>query len=217
MEVKVCGITNIEDAAAAVECGADALGFIFHAPSPRYVSPEEVKAVIDRLPADVCKVGVFVNRDRQLINALVSDCGLDMVQLHGDERPEFCAQFPSGIVIKAIYPESGEDLAMLQSYKVRAFLMDTRKGGLYGGTGRACDWDLAAAIARQYPLILAGGLGPDNLEEAIRKVAPLAVDLNSGIESAPGKKDHAKMKKAVEKAKAMKHAPSQSVKFFKKN
>lgn len=204
MEIKICGITNYNDAAAAVDCGVDALGFIFHPPSPRFVSPEEAKGIIDRLSGHpVCKVGVFLNHRYQLINEVVSYCGFDLVQLHGDESPAFSARFRLGMVIKAVSPEKAEDLLKLEQYRVRAFLFDTRKGSLYGGTGRTCDWDLAAALARRAPLVLAGGLGPDNVQEAIRKVAPGAVDLNSGIEAEPGIKDHGKMRMAVERVRAL--------------
>ena len=204
MEIKICGITNYDDAAAAVDCGVDALGFIFHPPSPRFVSPEEAKVIIDRLSGHpVCKVGVFLNHRYQLINEVVSYCGFDMIQLHGDESPAFCARFRREMIIKAVSPETADDLLKLEEYRVRAFLLDTRKGALYGGTGRTCDWDLAAALARHRPLVLAGGLGPDNVQEAIRKVAPGAVDLNSGVEAEPGIKDHGKMRLAVERVRAL--------------
>ena len=204
MEIKICGITNYDDAAAAVECGADALGFIFHSPSPRYVSPEEAKGIIDKLSGHpVCKVGVFVNHKRQLVKEIVSYCGFDMVQLHGDESPAYCASFPPDILIKAAAPGSMDDLLKLESYRVRAFVFDTRTGGLYGGTGKTCDWDLAAAFARRRPLIIAGGLGPDNVQDAIRKVAPAAVDMNSGVEAEPGIKDREKMRMAVERVRAL--------------
>lgn len=202
MEIKICGITNAKDALAAVECGVDALGFIFHEPSPRYVSPEKAREIIDRLPAGrVCKVGLFVNAGVPHIKSIAAQCGLDLVQLHGDEGPEFCRDFPASVLIKAVAPKTAEDMERIKAYAVRAILIDARDRGLYGGTGKVCDWDMAAAIAGERPLILAGGLSPDNLEEAIRKVAPAAVDINSGIESEPGKKDHAKMRKAVEIAK----------------
>jgi len=202
MEIKICGITNAADATAAVECGADALGFIFHKPSPRYVSPEEVKTIIARLPAGlVCKVGVFVNASREHINAVVVQCGIELIQLHGDESPEFCKGFPESMLIKAVSPKTADDLENIKKYAVRAILAEARDRGLYGGTGKVCDWDMAAAIAGERALILSGGLGPDNLEKAIKRVAPSAVDLNSGIESEPGRKDHAKMRKAVEVAK----------------
>lgn len=201
MEVKVCGITNFEDALAAVECGADALGFIFHAPSPRSVTPHEAKEIIDRLPPRICKVGVFVNFSHELIKDIASFCKLDLIQLHGDESPEFCRKFPPAMLIKAVAPKKAEDLKNINNYAVRAILIDARERGLYGGTGKVCDWDVAAAIAGERALILSGGLGPDNLEEAIKRVAPAAVDINSGIELEPGKKDHGKMRKAVEIAK----------------
>lgn len=201
MEVKICGITNFEDALAAVECGADALGFIFHAPSPRFVTPQHAKEIIDRLPARICKVGVFVNFSHALIKDIVSFCKLDLIQLHGDESQEFCRNFPPAMLIKAVAPKKAEELKDINNYAVRAILIDARERGLYGGTGNVCNWDVAAAIAGERALILSGGLGPDNMEEAIKRVAPAAVDINSGIELEPGKKDHGKMRKAVEIAK----------------
>lgn len=212
MEVKICGITNTDDATASLECGADALGFIFHAPSPRFVSPEQAREIIGRLPAGrVCKAGVFVNLSREVIIDIASYVGLDLIQLHGDESPEFCKGFPESVLIKAVSPQTAEDLEKIKEYAVRAILTDARDRGLYGGTGKVCDWDTAAAIARERVLILSGGLGPDNLQEAIRRVAPAAVDLNSGIECEPGKKDHAKMRKAVEIARKVKAAPQYSI------
>lgn len=218
MEIKICGITNYDDAAAAVECGVDALGFIFHPPSSRFVSPEEAKGIIDRLSGHhVCKVGVFLNHRYQLINEVVSYCGFDMIQLHGDESPAFCARFRREMVIKAVSPEKAEDLLKLEQYKVRAFLFDTRIGTLYGGTGRTCDWDLAAVLARRRRLVLAGGLGPDNVQDAIRKVAPGAVDLNSGVEAEPGIKDRKKMRLAVERVRALGGGRKGPVIFRKKS
>jgi len=201
MEIKICGITNEEDAQAAVEYGADALGFIFHEPSPRFVTPQRAKEIIARLPGRICKVGVFVNSSQELIDEIASLTGLDLVQLHGDETPEFCRNFPQSTLIKAVAPKTAEDMESIKKYAMRAILIDARECGLYGGTGKVCDWEMAATLARERPLILSGGLGPDNLEEAIKRVAPGAVDINSGIEIEPGKKDHAKMRKAVEIAK----------------
>jgi len=212
MEVKICGITNVGDAMAAVECGADALGFIFHAPSLRYVSPEKARAIINLLPAGlVCKVGVFVNSSPAQINAVAAQCGLDLIQLHGDESPGFCTGFAGSMLIKAVSPQSAEDLEGIRNYAVRALLIDARDRGLYGGTGKVCDWDMAAAIARERPLILSGGLGPDNLEAAIKRVEPRAVDINSGIETGPGKKDRAKMSKAIEIARRIKTTAQSSI------
>jgi len=218
MEVKICGITNSVDAQAAVDCGADALGFIFHAPSPRYVSPEEAKGIIDSLSGNpVCKVGVFVNQKALLVKEITSYCGFDLVQLHGDESPEYCRSFPALKLIKAVSPRGAEDLKSLDEYAVRSFLIDSRCRGLYGGTGKTCDWGLAAMIARVKPLILSGGLGPENLEEAIRNVSPLAVDICSGVESAPGIKDHGKMRMAVEKVRAIHDSPQGSRVIYKRN
>lgn len=216
MEVKICGITNTEDAQAAVECGADALGFIFHEPSPRYISPERAKAVIEELHSQICKVGVFVNLEHQRIYEIAQYCGLDLMQLHGDESPEYCRRFPAIKLIKAVSPRGAEDLKSLDEYAVRSFLIDSRYRGLYGGTGKTCDWGLAAMIANEKPLILSGGLGPENLEEAIRNVSPLAVDICSGVESAPGIKDHEKMRMAVEKVRAIYDSPQGSRVIFQR-
>jgi phosphoribosylanthranilate isomerase len=214
MEIKICGLTNFEDAKAAVECGADALGFIFHAPSPRFVTPQRAKEIIGRLPGGICKVGVFVNLSHELINEIASLTGLDLIQLHGDETPEFCTNFPQSRLIKAVAPKTVEDMGYIKNYAVRAILIDARERGLYGGTGNVCDWEMAAAIARERPLILSGGLGPDNLEEAIKRVVPAAVDINSGIEIDPGKKDHEKMRKVVEIAKNSKADLKDSISIF---
>lgn len=198
-EIKICGITNVEDALAAAACGVDALGFIFAKRSPRYVSPVGALEIIAALPAHIVRVGVFVNEDAGAVEEIRRFCGLDMLQLHGDETPAYCRRVsPSSCLIKAVFPRVGEDRERLGEYPVGAFLVDFRDGTRDGGTGHTADWGLAAAIAREHSLVLAGGLGPDNIGRALAAVAPRAVDINSRIERAPGKKDHDAMQRAVE-------------------
>lgn len=196
-EIKICGITNREDALFAAACGVDALGFIFYLGSPRYISPENVRPIISDLPPNVIKVGVFVNHDIEEVKRIKSFCGLDILQLHGDETPVYCRRFPSSLLIKAVSPQKDDDLEALGRYEVRAFLVDARDGKRYGGTGLTSAWELAARIKTTYPLVLAGGLKEENIREAIAAVSPHAVDINSGIESAPGMKDHTKLARII--------------------
>ncbi len=196
--IKICGITTIEDACCAAAGGADAIGFIFHPPSPRYVTPETVKKIIAELPYAVITVGVFVNLDVAEVKRIMALCGLDMVQLHGAESPAFCRQFPSSQVIKSLALRSEDDLAQLRHYAVKAMLVDAFDPQRHGGTGEQADWSLAAKVKEHHPLILAGGLSLENIREAIKAVSPDAVDINSGVESVPGRKDHAKVKEIIE-------------------
>ena len=197
-QIKICGITNIEDACFAAASGADAIGFIFHAPSPRYVTPETVKKIIEELPDAITTVGVFVNMDSEEVKRIMTLCRLDMVQLHGAESSDFCAQFPREQVIKAIALRSEDDLAHLREYAIKAMLVDAFDPQRLGGTGQRADWALAARVKELHPLILAGGLSLANIQEAIEAIAPDAVDINSGVESAPGRKDHIKVKEIIE-------------------
>lgn len=196
-EIKICGITNLEDALCAAACGADAIGFIFHPPSPRFISAERAKEIIATLPAGIATVGIFVNREASEVERTAELCGLDLLQLHGDESPEYCRRFPPERVIKAVFPRTPEDLRALDAYDVRAFLADFREAGRYGGTGKRADWGLAARIGETHPLILAGGLCIENIGEALAAVAPDAVDINSGCERTPGIKDHDRMQRIV--------------------
>ena len=196
-EIKICGITNIDDALCAAACGADAVGFIFHEASPRYIAPKRAKEIIAALPRGIATVGVFVNREAEEVAQTVEDCGLDLIQLHGDESPEYCRRFSSERVIKTVFPRCIEDLAALDAYDVRVFLADFREAGLFGGTGKRADWGLAARLGKSHPLILAGGLCIENIGKALSAVAPGAVDINSGCERAPGIKDHDRMKRIV--------------------
>jgi phosphoribosylanthranilate isomerase len=201
-EIKICGITRLEDALCAAECGANAVGFIFHPASPRYVTAEKAQAIVVELPEGIVKVGVFVNRPAEEVERMMDTCGLDLIQLHGDESPAYCCRFPAGRVIKAISPRTPEELRRLAEYEVRAFLVDARDAGRYGGTGKRADWELAARIGESHPLILAGGLDAGNIAEALAAVGPRAVDINSGCELAPGIKDHDQMRRIVDMIRA---------------
>jgi phosphoribosylanthranilate isomerase len=204
MEIKICGITNPDDAVNASTYGADALGFIFYKKSPRYVTPETAKHIIERLPRDTAVVGVFVNHDIQAVKEIYVFCGLDLIQLHGDESREYCRQFSKSILIKAFSPRSEEDMNIIKNYPVKAVLIDARDSGLYGGTGKKSNWELAAILKDKYPLILSGGLTSDNILDAIKTVSPYAVDVNSGVEVSPGKKDPEKVKNIIEIVHAVK-------------
>jgi phosphoribosylanthranilate isomerase len=196
-EIKICGITRLEDALCAAACGADAVGFIFHEASPRYITPERAKKIIAQLPEGIVKVGVFVNRPAEEVERMMGACGLDLIQLHGDESPVYCHLFPPGRIIKAVSPRTAEELRSLGVYEVRAFLVDARDAGRYGGTGKRADWKLAVRLGESHPLILAGGLDTGNIAEALTAVGPQAVDINSGCESAPGIKDHGRMRQII--------------------
>ncbi len=196
--VKICGITHISDAYAAVEFGADALGFIFYPGSRRYVAPESAKEIIQKIPKSVGRVGVFVNQKIQEVKEVVGFCGLRLIQLHGDESPQYCAQFPKSFLIKTVSHWAEEEIREIGDYTVRAILVDARAPGCYGGTGKNSDWALAMRIKRIHPLILAGGLNKENIKRAIETVGPHAVDINSGVETSPGKKDVHKIREIME-------------------
>ena len=202
VEVKICGITNYEDASIAVELGADMLGFIF-APSPRRIAPKKAHEIIAGVPLFVKTVGVFVNEGLAAIREVKDYCGLDLVQLHGNESPEFChALMP--YTIKALRIKDSLSLSSIKAYhgKVRALLLDTYVKDKAGGTGQTFDWKLAIEIKELgIPIILSGGLGPSNVEEAIITVKPNAVDVNSGIEEYPGKKSTILTKELMDKVK----------------
>lgn len=202
VRVKICGITCLEDALAAVDAGADALGFMFYAPSARHVTSRAAAEIIRALPPLVAKVGVFVNPSDEEVAQTLAVCGLDALQFHGLETPEFCARF--GLkVIKAFRIHDAASLRALPSYQVSARLLDSFVPGQLGGTGAAFNWNLAVEAKKLGgPIILAGGLTPENVAEAVRCVRPFAVDVSSGVESAPGRKDAAKMRAFVRAAKS---------------
>jgi phosphoribosylanthranilate isomerase len=228
-KVKICGITNLEDALVAVQAGADLLGFIFYEPSPRYVAPGIVKDIVSRVTCQGSSdssytlptfVGVFVNASLKIIGQILDYCQLDGIQLHGEETPEFVNHF-QGRAFKAIRPQSLEEAErLIQKYLPASsltpsnanrshslppyFLLDAYHPTLYGGTGHVTDWTMAANIARRYPIMLAGSLTPTNVAEAIQAVKPWGVDVSSGVEVEKGRKDHEKVREFVKAAKGVK-------------
>ena len=190
VEVKICGITNIKDAREAVECGAWALGFNFYKKSPRYIVPVKAKKIIDQLPRNIVTVGVFVNEQESLIKRIEEYCHLQMLQFHGEETPQFCLRFPEHKIIKAFRIRPEFDVGTVSYYKTDYILFDAFKKDIYGGSGQVFDWDLVRDNKKiQVPVILSGGLNPANVAQAIKEVKPFAVDVASGVEKMPGKKD----------------------------
>jgi phosphoribosylanthranilate isomerase len=199
VKVKICGITRVEDALEAARLGADALGFNFWPRSKRYVAPAEARAIVRRLPPFVTAVGVFVDASREEILRAADASGIRVAQLHGDEPPELCASLPLP-VLKALRIADGHALAALAAYEVSGFLLDAPSPG-YGGSGATFDWSLAAEAAAVVPVVLAGGLTPENVAEAVRVVRPWGVDVASGVERSPGVKDLDKVRRFIEAAK----------------
>lgn len=213
--VKICGITNLEDARAAIDAGADLLGFNFYPPSPRYIEPRAASEIIKTVRSETTTepglqmIGVFVSESMEEIFRIASECALDGVQLHGDETAEFCDQlkkeYGQGLVYKAVSATEALDLKALSKYSADAILIDAFDPQLLGGTGRIADWAIARKAAELLPfLILAGGLSPENVAEAISRVQPDAVDACSALECSPGKKDHVRMREFVAAVRAVK-------------
>lgn len=199
MKVKICGIKDIETALSAIESGADALGFVF-AESKRKITPETACRIIEQLPKGILKVGVFVNEHAHEINRIVSETGINVIQLHGDETPDFCSQF-SVPIIKALSIGAAEDLDQLDQYSCDYFLLDSPKGKYHGGNGIAFDWSLLTQKRwENKKIILAGGLTIENVAEAINIAEPYMVDVSSGVET-DGKKDISKVKSFIKMAK----------------
>ena len=205
--IKICGITNIDDALAAVTAGADALGFNFYRPSPRYVTPQNAREIIAKLPMSVLTVGVFVNEDspKSVLN-IANEAGITALQLHGDESPAYCRELARDrYVIKSLAVANDFDLQTVAEYEVEAIMLDTKHFALRGGTGQVFDWSIACEVNSVVPkLFLAGGLSPDNIEEAIATVCPYAVDACSALEDRPGRKNHDRMRDFVETARSVK-------------
>ena len=201
VRVKICGITSTEDALVAVDAGADALGFIFYEPSPRYIPTEQAAAIIRDLPAHVAKVGVFVDADEVTVRQTAKTAGLDTLQFHGNESPEFCSQFDQR-TIKAFRVKDRITLAELPDYDTDAWLLDSYVKGVPGGTGEKFNWELAVEAKRfGKPILLAGGLTPDNTADAVGQVAPFGLDVSSGVEASPGVKDPEKVTRLIAKSK----------------
>jgi len=202
VKVKICGVTNFEDASAAVDVGADALGFMFYESSPRNVPVKAAADIIRQLPPFVAKVGVFVNAAEETVRRAIAECGIDTLQFHGDETPEFCRRFLPLKIYKAFRMENLESLRALPGYRTDAWLLDSFVAETLGGTGAKFNWDLAVEAKKLgRPIILAGGLTPENVADAVRKVQPYAVDVSSGVESAPGQKDWTKVREFIVAAK----------------
>ena len=198
-KVKICGITNLEDALAAIEFGADALGVVV-APSPRQITTSMARDIVSQLPPFICKVGVFLNSELSQVQETMSLCNLDMAQLHGDESPEFCAVlFPKAV--KVFTADSLPDGRELARYRVAAYMLDRDKGAIADDSAQSRIWKLAFDIRDYGPVILAGGLTPENVRQAIEIARPYAVDASSGVELEPGKKDHEKIRDFIAAAK----------------
>jgi len=202
VKVKICGLTNLPDALVATEAGADVLGFVFCDTSPRCISIPAAAKIISELPPFTVKAGVFVNAPAKLVSQSIEECGLNLLQFHGDESPEYCLQF--GLMsMKAFRVRDSASLQALGRYPTDAVLLDAFVADKPGGTGERFNWELAI-LAREFgrPIFLAGGLTPENVAAAVRTVRPYAVDVSSGVEAAPGKKDHARVRAFVQAAKA---------------
>ena len=194
VRVKICGVRSLEEARAAFDAGADALGFNFWPESPRYIAPEAARAITSQLPPLIAFVGVFVNEERESIMDIVSQVGLSAVQLHGDESPDFCARLYRVKIIKAFRVGEDFDVGLIEKYSVSAALLDTRIEGSFGGTGQRFDWSVALEAKKRAPVILAGGLTIENVADAIGQVSPMAIDVCSGVEASPGSKDLDKLR-----------------------
>ena len=193
-QVKICGVTNVADALAAAEAGADMIGLNFYEKSPRHLSLATAAEISRALPPFVLRVGVFVNPEESQVVEAIAACGLNLLQFHGDEESNFCTQF--GLMsVKALRVRDSESLQTLENFNTDAFLLDAYSKAGLGGTGEKFNWDLAVAAQKfGKPIFLAGGLSPENVADAVKQVRPFAVDVSSGVESAPGKKDAAKVR-----------------------
>lgn len=198
VRVKVCGITNLEDALAAFFSGADAIGFVFYKKSPRYIDSIKARNISRILPKDIIKVGVFVDEKESKIKSISKMCALDMLQFHGSESPEFCSRFKGYKVIKAFRIKDKLEFEELRKYKIFAYLFDTFSKGKAGGTGKKFNWNLLRGKCRiKHPVFLSGGLNIRNVKLALKKVNPDWVDVSSSVEFKPGKKDHKKIRSFI--------------------
>jgi phosphoribosylanthranilate isomerase len=200
--IKICGITNLTDALHAVHAGADALGFNFFRPSPRYIEPSKAREIIDQLPENTLKVGVFVNEDSLI--SIAEDSGVNALQLHGDETPENCSRLKRWFVVKTFSVDEKFDVQRCLEYEVDAIMLDAKHPNLRGGTGQVIDWSIARSIQEmRVKVVLAGGLSPENVQEAINMVKPYAVDACSSLENEPGRKDQQKVSTFIQTIRAM--------------
>ncbi|HKX28232.1 MAG TPA: phosphoribosylanthranilate isomerase [Blastocatellia bacterium] len=202
VKLKICGLTSLEDSRQALACGAQYLGFNFYRRSPRYIEPEAVREIVGQLPGEVTAVGIFVNEPApDDVIKILQLGGLQLAQLHGDEDADYCRRVGPERVIKALRAGPGFDARSVLNYPATvaaAILLDAFDANLYGGTGKTANWEIAREIAGWRRIFLAGGLSPDNLAEAMRIVKPYAVDVNSGVERAPGRKDAAQLQRVAQ-------------------
>jgi phosphoribosylanthranilate isomerase len=201
MKIKICGITNAADARLCVECGVDALGFIFVERTPRYVTPDAAARIVATLPPFVTPVGVFWDHAPGHVKAVAEQCGLGALQFHGEEPPEDLQDYRLP-VIKTLKVAVAADLARMADYRVAAFLLDSPSRWSEGEARPPIPWDVAADAARRHPVLLSAGLTPDNVGEAVRRVRPYGVDVNSGVEASPGRKDESRVRRFVTEARA---------------
>jgi phosphoribosylanthranilate isomerase len=202
VKVKICGITNLEDALAAYFSKADAIGFVFYKKSPRYINPKKARNIARILPKDIIKVGVFVDEKEKRIKSIAKMCGLDMLQFHGSESPKFCKRFKGYKIIKAFRIKDKLELAQLGKYNTFALLFDTYSKNRVGGTGKKFNWNLLREKGKIKKVVfLSGGLNTGNINAALKAVNPQWIDVSSSVELRPGKKDHKKIRSFIKKVK----------------
>jgi len=198
-KIKICGITNKPDAIVAAALKPDMIGFVFYNGSKRYVEPKIVRDIANELPPFIAKVGVFVDLDKNKVLEIAQECALDMLQFHGDEAPDYCAGFKSSYkVIKAFRIKDSDSLKGINDYDTDFYMLDAYSSKEKGGTGERFNWKIVENFEFLKPVILSGGLTPDNVRDAIEELSPYGVDVSSGVEMSPGKKDTSLMKKFVE-------------------
>ena len=203
-KIKICGITNLDDALAAADLGVDFLGFVFSEKSPRQIKIKDAIAIIKSLPSSVATVGLFVDQEELAVKMIFDKCRLDYFQFHGGESPDYCKRIKEkGKVIKAFRIKEERSIEELANYDVEMYLLDAYNEDKFGGTGAVFNWDLAVK-AKKYdrPIIIAGGLNPENVAQALGKVRPYGVDVSSGVEKSPGKKDAQLMKKFIQQVRS---------------
>ncbi len=202
VKVKICGITNLEDALGSFFFGADALGFVFYKKSPRYIRPNKAANISGILPKKIKRVGVFVDEKVSTVKKIAKLCGLDMLQFHGQESPEYCKRFKGYKVIKAFGISKQEDLESVSKYKTFAYLFDSFSKAKAGGTGKKFNWQILAQPAKMKPVVfLSGGLTAGNIKQAVKLIKPDWVDVSSSLELKPGKKNHKKIRKFIQTTK----------------
>lgn len=202
IQVKICGLTNLDDARAALDFDADYLGFVVYEKSPRFISGSQLRRISDKLPGSTRSVGVFVNMPRAMVLKIADDCGMYAVQLHGQEPPDEFLEMPLP-AWRAVYFRGGRPTPRPEIWNAERYLIDVRKEEKHRRAGRTADWELATAFSLKWPTMLAGGLNESNIVAAIKKVCPLGVDVSSGVEQGPGKKDHLKMESFISLAKSV--------------